>query len=126
MARIFLRSKIHNARVTEARRDYVGSLTLDRDLMDRAGLAENEKVLVVDVTNGERLETYLIPGPARSGVVCANGAAAHLIRKGDIVIVMAFEVTDRPRPPRVVLVDGRNRFAGTLKERARRTAPSRR
>jgi aspartate 1-decarboxylase len=115
--RIFLRSKIHNATVTEARRDYVGSITIDRDLMKKADLAENEKVLVVDVTNGNRLETYVITGAAGSGVICANGAAAHLIRKGDQVIIMSFQVTSRPRPPRVVLVDGRNRFAGFLKEK---------
>ena len=115
--RIFLRSKIHNATVTEARRDYVGSITIDRSLMKAADLAENEKVLVVDVTNGNRLETYVITGEAGSGVICANGAAAHLIKKGDQVIIMSFEVTDRPRAPRVILVDKNNRFAGRLKEK---------
>jgi aspartate 1-decarboxylase len=115
--RIFLRSKIHNATVTEARLDYVGSITLDAALMKKADIAENEKVLVVDVTNGERLETYAITGPAGSGVICANGAAAHLVRKGDRVIVMSFEVTDRPRRPKVILVDDKNRFAGYLKEK---------
>jgi aspartate 1-decarboxylase len=123
MARIFLRSKIHNAVVTEARKDYVGSFTIDRALMDKADLAEDEKVLVVDVTNGHRLETYLIPGEAGSGVVCANGAAAHLIHKGDTVIVMSFDVTDKPRPPRVIVVDTKNRFAGFLKEKALQPSP---
>jgi len=91
--------------------------------MDKAGLAENEKVLVVDVTNGERLETYLIPGEKGSGVICANGAAAHLIHKGDTVIVMSFDVTDKPRPSRVIVVDERNRFAGFLKEKALQPSP---
>ena len=115
--RIFLRSKIHNAVVTEARLDYVGSVTIDLSLMRKAGIAPNEKVLVVDVTNGNRLETYAIEGEAGSGVICANGAAAHLIRKGDTVILMTFDVTDRPRRPTVVLVDKNNRFAGLLKEK---------
>jgi aspartate 1-decarboxylase len=115
--RIFLRSKIHNAVVTEARRDYVGSITIDRALMAKADLAENEKVLVVDVTNGHRLETYVIAGPAGSGVICANGAAAHRIERGDEVIIMSFEVTAKPRRPRVILVDKNNRFAGFLKEK---------
>lgn len=115
--RIFLRSKIHNARVTEARLDYVGSVTIDALLMKKADIAPNEKVLVVDVTNGNRLETYAITGDAGSGVICANGAAAHLIKKGDTVILMTFDVTDRPRAPKVVLVDKQNRFAGMLKEK---------
>lgn len=115
--RIYLRSKIHNALVTEARLDYVGSVTIDADLMKKADIAPNEKVLVVDVTNGHRLETYAITGEAGSGVICANGAAAHLIKKGDTVILMTFDVTDRPRPPKVVVVDKRNRFAGMLKEK---------
>ncbi len=121
--RIFLHSKIHNATVTEARLDYVGSITIDQALMKKADIAEFEKVLVVDVTNGARLETYAIKGAADSGVICANGAAAHLIKKGDEVILMTFEVTSRPRPPCVVLVDKKNRFAGYLKEKAGRSSP---
>jgi aspartate 1-decarboxylase len=124
--RFFLRSKIHNATVTEARLDYVGSITIDESLMKKADILEHEKVLVVDVTNGARLETYAIKGEAGSGVICANGAAAHLIKKGDEVILMTFETAERPRVPRVILVDKKNRFAGSLTEKASRTLPGRR
>lgn len=115
--RTFLRSKIHNATVTEARLDYMGSVTIDADLMRKADIAENEKVLVVNLTNGNRLETYAIKGAAGSGVICANGAAAHLVKKGDGVILMTFESAPRAPKPRVVLVDERNRFARYLKEK---------
>ncbi len=108
--RIFLRAKIHNVTVTEAMLNYVGSITIDEDLMDKAGLSEYEKVLVVDNTNGNRVETYVIKGARGSGVICANGAAAHRIHKGDQVIVMAFEVTDKPKKPVIVLTDENNRF----------------
>jgi len=85
-----LKSKIHRVRVTEANLDYVGSITIDEDLMDAAGLVAGEKVQVVDNTNGARLETYTIPGKRGSGEICMNGAAAHLMRPGDIVIIMAY------------------------------------
>jgi aspartate 1-decarboxylase len=116
--RIFLRSKLHKATVTEANLEYVGSVTIDRDLMEAADLAEHEKVLIVDNTNGARLETYVIPGARGSGVICINGAAAHLVSRGDEVIIMAFEVTASPRPPRVVLLGPGNRIARTLDEPA--------
>ena len=112
--RWLLRSKIHGATVTEAQLDYVGSITLDRDLVEKAGLMVGEKVLVVDLTNGARLETYVMVAERGSGVVCMNGASAHLIRKGDRVIVMGFELTDEPVEPRKVLVDGENRFVRYL------------
>ncbi len=85
-----LKSKIHRVRVTEANLDYVGSITIDEDLMDAAGIVAGEKVQVVDNTNGARLETYTIPGQRGSGVICMNGAAAHLIHPDDIVIIMAY------------------------------------
>ena len=85
-----LKSKIHRAVVTEARQDYIGSITIDRALMNAAGLLDYEKVLVANVTNGSRLETYVIPGEAESGVICLNGAAAHAAKVGDTVIIMAF------------------------------------
>ena len=85
-----LKSKIHRVRVTEANLDYVGSITIDEDLMDAAGLVAGEKVQVVDNTNGARLETYTIPGKRGSGEICMNGAAAHLMQPGDIVIIMAY------------------------------------
>ncbi len=112
--RIFLRSKIHKATVTEANLDYVGSITIDEELMERADLQEFEKVMVVDNTNGHRLETYVMRGERSSGVICINGAAAHLVKKGDEIIVMSFQVTDAPHPPVNVLVDKKNRFVRYL------------
>ena len=85
-----LKSKIHRVTVTEANLDYVGSITIDEDLMDAAGIVAGEKVQVVDNTNGARLETYTIPGQRGSGEICMNGAAAHLIHVGDTVIIMAY------------------------------------
>ncbi|MEC8511063.1 MAG: aspartate 1-decarboxylase [Planctomycetota bacterium] len=108
--RQFLRAKIHRATVTEADLDYMGSVTLDSDLMERVDIAPYEKVLIVDNTNGARLETYAIPGPAGSGVVCINGAAAHLVKKGDQVILMAFGIGDEAGTPKQILVDEQNRY----------------
>jgi aspartate 1-decarboxylase len=108
--RQFLRAKIHKATVTEANLDYVGSVTIDSALMARVELEEYEKVLVVDNTNGARLETYAIPGPAGSGVICMNGAAAHHVKAGDEIIIMAFEFGDAPAAPKQILVDRANRF----------------
>ncbi len=114
--RFFLRSKIHRATVTEANLEYVGSITIDETLMKKAGLDEYEKVLVVDNTNGNRLETYVIRGEKNSGVICSNGAAAHLIKKGDQIIIMAFEAAKKARRPKNVLVDKDNKFVRYLKE----------
>ena len=108
--RQFLRAKIHRATVTEADLDYMGSVTLDSELMERVDLAPYEKVLIVDNTNGARLETYAIPGPAGSGVVCINGAAAHLVKKGDQVILMAFGIGEEAGTPKQILVDEQNRY----------------
>lgn len=105
-----LRSKIHKATVTEADLHYVGSITIDSTLLGKSGLWPGEKVLVVSNTSGARLETYVIVGPADSGVICINGAAAHLIGKGEEIIIMGFELSDRPIEPKVVLVDSDNRF----------------
>ena len=116
--RVFLRSKLHKARVTEANLEYVGSVTIDRDLMDAADLAEYEKVLIVDNTNGARLETYVIPGARGSGVICINGAAAHLVSRGDEVIIMAFEHSPTPVTPIVVLLDAHNRVVRVLDDPA--------
>lgn len=114
-----MRSKIHNATVTEANLHYVGSITIDEDLMDSVGLWPGEKVLVVSNTSGARLETYVIVGARGSGDMCVNGAAAHLIRAGEQIIVMGFELTDKPLRPKVVLVDSANRFARWLAEEPR-------
>ena len=89
-----LKSKIHRAVITEANLNYIGSLTLDEDLMDAANMIENEKVQVVNVNNGERLETYLIKGKRGSGIVCLNGPAARKGATGDIVIVISYAIMD--------------------------------
>ena len=85
-----LKSKIHRVTVTEARLDYIGSITIDEDLMDAAGILRGERVYIVDNNNGERLDTYAIPGERGSGVICLNGAAARNVQPGDIVIIMAY------------------------------------
>jgi aspartate 1-decarboxylase len=85
-----LKSKIHRVTVTEANLDYIGSITIDEDLMDAANIYAGERVQVVDNNNGARLETYVIPGKRGSGCICINGAAAHLVHVGDIVIIMAY------------------------------------
>jgi aspartate 1-decarboxylase len=115
--RLFLRSKIHNATVTDANVNYVGSLTIDADLMEKADIAEHEKVLVVDNTNGARLETYVITGERGSGDICANGAASHLIKKGHTVIIMTFELARKAPRSRIVLVDRKNLFVKFLHEK---------
>jgi len=116
--RIYLRSKIHKATITEANLHYVGSITIDECLMKLAGLAEYEKVLIVDNTNGNRLETYVIKGKRNSGSIGINGAAAHRIRKGDEVIIMSFQISDRPKKPINILVDKNNRFVKHLIEKS--------
>jgi aspartate 1-decarboxylase len=112
--RWILRSKIHRATVTEANLEYIGSITIDQDLIDKTELMIGEKVLVVDNTNGARVDTYVIPGRRGSGIICMNGAAAHLVKKGDQVIIMGFELTDTPIKPKSVLVDNRNKFVRFL------------
>ncbi|MDO9440873.1 MAG: aspartate 1-decarboxylase [Beijerinckiaceae bacterium] len=114
--RWLMRSKIHNARVTEANLAYVGSITIDEDLLDRVGLWAGERVLVVSNMSGARLETYVIVGPRGSGAICVNGAAAHLIGEGEQIIIMGFELTDKPITPRVALVNDSNEFVRDLAE----------
>ncbi len=123
--RSLLRSKIHFATVTEANVDYVGSITIDRDLIDAVGLWVGEKVLVVSATTGVRLETYVIEGEAGSGIIGINGPAAHLVNAGETVIVMGFELTDKPVKPKIVLCDRENRIAEYLDERAGMAVPHR-
>jgi aspartate 1-decarboxylase len=105
-----LRSEIHKATVTEADPDYIGSITIDEDLIEKVGFWNGEKVLVASNTSGARLETYVIPGRRGSGLICMNGAAAHLIRVGEEIIVMGFELTDKPIAPKNILVDKTNKF----------------
>lgn len=114
--RWLMRSKIHNATVTVANLAYVGSITIDEDLIDRVGLWAGERVMVVSNTSGARLETYVIAGPRGSGAIEVNGAAAHLIGAGEQVIVMGFELTDKPVAPQVILVDAANRYLRDLTE----------
>ncbi|CAG0926429.1 aspartate 1-decarboxylase [Thermoflexales bacterium] len=109
-----VRSKIHNATVTEANLAYIGSITIDEDLIERTGLWPGEKVLVVSNTSGARLETYVIVGPRGSGTICMNGAAAHLVKAGEEIIIMGFELTDRPIAPKIILVDQDNHFVRDL------------
>ena len=108
--RWLIRSKIFRATVTEANVDYMGRITIDEDLIKKSGLWPGEKVLVVSITTGERLETYVMTGKKGSGVICMNGAAAHLMKKGEIVIIMGFELTDKPIKSKLVMVDKKNRF----------------
>ncbi len=109
-----MRSKIHKATVVQADVNYIGSITIDEDLMDRVGLWEHEKVLVVSNTSGARLETYVIPGARGSGVINMNGAAAHLIKAGEEIIIIAFELTDRPIQATQILVDENNQYVRDL------------
>jgi aspartate 1-decarboxylase len=110
MDRIVLKSKIHRAKVTKVDPDYVGSITIDEVLMEKADLWPGEKVLVADLTNGERLETYVIRGGRNSGIICMNGPASRLIKVGDLVIIMAFCVTSKKIKPKNILVDKNNSF----------------
>ena len=104
-----LKSKIHRASVTEANLNYIGSITIDMDLMDAANIIANEKVSIVNNNNGARFETYVIPGERSSGVICINGAAARLVQTGDVVIIMAFAMMEmeeaRAFKPAIVFPD---------------------
>src|SRR5581483_4675720 len=112
MFRTMFKSKIHRAVVTQADLHYVGSVTVDEDLMDAADLLPGEQVAIVDITNGARLETYVIPGERGSGVIGINGAAAHLVHPGDLVILISYaqmdDITARNYVPAVVHVDENN------------------
>jgi len=116
--RTVLKSKIHKAIVTQANLEYVGSITIDEDLIEAVDLWVNERVMVVSNTTGARLETYVIAGPRGSGVICVNGAAAHLINEGEEIIIMGFELVKEPIEPKVILVDKQNRLVRHLKEKA--------
>ncbi|GLY30715.1 aspartate 1-decarboxylase [Kineosporia sp. NBRC 101731] len=114
MLRTVLGGKIHRATVTQADLHYVGSITIDEDLVRAAGLVEGEKVHVVDITNGSRIETYVITGASGSGQICINGAAAHLVNPEDLVIIMSYVQVNEAElithEPRVVHVDAGNRI----------------
>ncbi len=110
-----LKSKIHRATVTEAELNYVGSITIDEDLMEAAGILEYEQVQVVNINNGSRFETYTIAGERGSGIICLNGAAARCAQKGDKIIIMAYAQMEpeevKNNPPKVVFVDGENKIS---------------
>lgn len=114
MFRTLLGGKIHRATVTQADLNYVGSITIDQDLLDAADICVNEKVQIVNNNNGARFETYTIAGERGSGIVCLNGAAARLVQAGDIVIIMSYVLLSEPEiaahQPKVVLVDGANKI----------------
>ena len=118
--------KIHRAVVTQARLDYMGSITIDEDLLDAAGILPGEKVQIVNNNNGERLETYTIAGERGSGVICLNGAAARKAQVGDVVIIIAYAVMDakeaKANEPKVVMVDEHNRIVADIgREKANQT-----
>ena len=112
--RELLQSKIHKATVTEANLEYIGSITIDEDLMEMIDLWEGQKVLVVSNTSGSRLETYAIKGERGSGKICMNGAAAHLIKTGEEVIIIGFKFSEKPVEPKCILVDSENKFLDYL------------
>lgn len=111
-----LKAKLHRATVTQADLDYEGSITIDQDLIERAGFLINEQVDVLDITNGARLTTYVIPGERGSGVIGINGAAAHLVKTGDLVIICAYvqmdEASAKIHEPKVLLLDDGNKVKG--------------
>lgn len=120
-----MHGKIHRATITEANLNYVGSITIDEDLLDAAGILPGEKVQIVNNNNGARLETYTIPGKRGSGVICLNGAAARCALEGDIVIIIAYAQMDEKEAkalePKVVLVDKRNHIVKNFEEKAGHT-----
>ena len=108
--RQILKSKIHRATITDANVDYIGSITVDKDLLERAGIVIGEHVHVWNVDNGERFETYAMEAPRDSGVVCVNGAGARKVEVGHRVIIASFALTDERIEPQIILVDEHNRF----------------
>lgn len=114
--RWMMRSKIHKAVVTEANLNYVGSITIDKDFIEMVGLKKNEKVQIVSNTSGARLETYVIEGKRGSKEICMNGAASHLIGKGEEIIIIGYELTNEEITPSVILLDKENNFVEYLEE----------
>lgn len=114
MLRTMMNAKLHRARVTEADLNYVGSITIDEDLIDAVGMVVGERVQIVNNNNGHRLETYIIAGERGSGVVCLNGAAARLVQKGDVVIIVSYVMVDeeelRSHRPKIAVLDEDNRI----------------
>ncbi len=122
MFRTMMKSKIHRAVITEANLHYVGSITIDEDLLEKANIAEHEKVQIVNINNGARLETYVIPGPRGSGAICLNGAAARWVQPGDLVIIISYALIPEEEvkrfQPTVVFVDEKNKLTKIAAEKA--------
>ncbi|SDJ67856.1 aspartate 1-decarboxylase [Sediminibacillus albus] len=120
MLRTMMKSKIHRARVTEANLDYVGSVTIDQEILRQVGILPNEKVQIVNNNNGERLETYVIPGESGSGVICLNGAAARLVQKNDIVIIVSYAMMSEEElavySPKVAIMNEENKIVQLIEE----------
>ncbi|MCP1188812.1 aspartate 1-decarboxylase [Priestia flexa] len=120
MFRTMMNAKIHRAHVTEANLNYVGSITIDEDLIEAVGIQPNEKVQIVNNNNGARLETYVIPGERGSGVVCLNGAAARLVQPGDVVIIISYVLVAEEKVadhhPTVAIMDEHNKIKQLLKQ----------
>jgi aspartate 1-decarboxylase len=112
--RQLLRGKIHRATVTDANPEYIGSITIDKDLLTKADIWAGERVLISDINNGNRFETYTVEGREGSGTITVNGSAAKLVHIGDKLIIMAFEFTDKPVIPKIVLVNEKNQSIKTL------------
>ena len=125
MLRTVMNGKLHRARVTEADLNYIGSITIDQDLMDVAGIIPHEKVQVVNNNNGARFETYVIPGERGSGTICLNGAAARLVQPGDIVIIISYCMLDeeelKTHQPKVVVLDENNNIIERIGEEKEKT-----
>ncbi|BDG46774.1 MULTISPECIES: aspartate 1-decarboxylase [Parageobacillus] len=120
MFRTLMNAKIHRARVTEANLNYVGSITIDADILDAVGMVANEKVQIVNNNNGARFETYIIPGERGSGVFCLNGAAARLVQKGDVIIVISYAIVPEEKiaqhRPKIAIMDENNRIQQLIVE----------
>lgn len=118
MFRTMMNAKIHRARVTEANLNYVGSITIDENILDAVGMVPNEKVQIVNNNNGARFETYIIPGRRGSGVVCLNGAAARLVHEGDVVIIISYALVSEEKihnhKPKVAIMDENNEIVEML------------
>ncbi|WP_423407217.1 aspartate 1-decarboxylase [Heyndrickxia sp. MSNUG] len=125
MFRTMMNAKIHRARVTEANLNYVGSITIDSDILDAVGMVANEKVQIVNNNNGARFETYIIPGERGSGVVCLNGAAARLVHEGDVVIIISYALVAEEKvathQPKVALMNENNQIVEMLYAEPERT-----
>ncbi|TCJ05477.1 aspartate 1-decarboxylase [Cytobacillus praedii] len=125
MFRTMMNGKIHRAVVTEANLNYVGSITIDTEILDAVGMVPNEKVQIVNNNNGARFETYIIPGERGSGVICVNGAAARLVQEGDIVIIISYamiaEENISNHEPKVAIMDEKNRIKNMINHEPEKT-----